>query len=62
MDRRRFGRHSPVVRGGIYSLLSLHVAAFQIVPALSGIRPEKSPSHLEPFKEFHGNGRILEEH
>jgi hypothetical protein len=41
MDGRAHGIYSPVVRGGICSLVSLQVAAAQIVPAPLGIRPEK---------------------
>ena len=39
-----FGNYSPVVRGGIYSLVSVQVVAGQRVPAPVGIRPEKSAS------------------
>ena len=38
-------RYSPVVRGGTYSLVSLQVPDVQTLPALAGIRPEKSASH-----------------
>jgi hypothetical protein len=42
--RRPHGSYSPLVRGGICSLLSLQAATAQLVPALLGIRPGKSPS------------------
>ena len=38
------GKYSPVVCGGIYSLVSLVAEAAQLIQALLGIRPEKSPT------------------
>ena len=53
--RHPHGSYSPVVRGGICSLVSLQAATARIVPALLGIRPDKSASR----KMVAGQGRCI---